>query len=76
MEEYHYPGAYTSTMTPFVNGTAVQISDTYDTPDYRIEEPLFTIKYDVFYEMERPYRNSPNFKQASKSGGYWRVSQI
>ncbi|KAJ8714875.1 hypothetical protein PYW08_004856 [Mythimna loreyi] len=77
-EHYHFPGFFTSTMTPFVNHTETKISNTKDTPDYRIEEPHFIRFRDNYpHEMERPYRNSPPYKQSRTIWGrYWpRVEQ-
>nr|XP_026492460.1 uncharacterized protein LOC113398096 [Vanessa tameamea] len=67
LEKEHDPMRFTTTMTPYIEGSLVTVPPPYETPDYRVEEPIFLPKRTYFYaEKQRPYRLSPHYKTTTR----------
>ncbi|CAH2097071.1 unnamed protein product [Euphydryas editha] len=67
IEKEHDPLRYTSTSSPFIEGTREKVPEPYESPDFRLEEPFY-LPYAMgyYFEEERPYRISPHLMTTSR----------
>ncbi|XP_032523449.1 uncharacterized protein LOC116774798 [Danaus plexippus] len=62
IEKEHDPHRYTSPHSLFIHDTEDKVPKSFESPDFRIEEPFFLPHAGNFKEQNRPYRMSPHHK--------------
>ncbi|CAG9569448.1 unnamed protein product [Danaus chrysippus] len=62
IEKQHDPHRYTSPHSLHIHDTEDKIPQSFESPDFRIEEPFFLPHAGNFKEQNRPYRMSPHVK--------------